>query len=106
MQDSASISGNMASIFGGGGVQVSTNGTFTKKGGTIYGDTDTTHTTGSTENTAANGYGHAVYLYDGDKKRNSTADTAVNLYAKYTDGAWTYNDTSADGVGDTTANWE
>jgi hypothetical protein len=110
MQDNASVSNNRASGGGGlpigsygGGVYIS-DGTFTKKGGTIYGDTDTTHTAGSTENTSTNGNGHAVY--GGGKKRNSTADTAVNLYAKYTSGAWTYNDDSAGGVGDTSANWE
>jgi hypothetical protein len=35
-------------------------GTIAKKGGTIYGDTDTTHTQGSTENIARIGSGHAV----------------------------------------------
>ncbi|GHV94747.1 hypothetical protein AGMMS50293_10670 [Spirochaetia bacterium] len=78
-------------------------GTFTKKGGTIYGDTDTTHTADSTENTATSGNGHAVCLSDG-KKRNSDADIGVNLYAS--SGGWTYDDTSPDGVGDTLGNWE
>jgi predicted outer membrane repeat protein len=112
MEGSASVSGNTASS-DGGGVYVSnfafvgSLGTaFIKKGGTIYGDTDTTHTAGSDENTASSGNGHAVYLHNDSKKRNSTAGTTVNLYAKYIDGAWTYNDTSSGGVGDTTANWE
>jgi hypothetical protein len=79
-------------------------GTFTKKGGTIYGDTDTVHTENSAENTATSGKGHAVY--GGDKMRNSTAAATVNLYAANTGGGWTYNDTSAGGVGNTTANWK
>ncbi|MDR2021538.1 MAG: hypothetical protein LBQ14_12315 [Treponema sp.] len=102
MQDNALVSGNTARY--GGGVYVM-NGTFLKKGGAIYGDTDTTYTEGSTENTATSGNGHAVYLHLG-KKRNSTAGTTVNLYAQYSDGAWTYEESSAGGVGDTTANWE
>jgi hypothetical protein len=99
------IRGNMAGEWGGGGVQVNGNGnaTFTKKGGTIYGDTDTTHTPGSTENTATDGNGHAVAT---GKKRNATAGAGVKLYAQNTDGTWTYNDTSSGGAGDTTANWE
>jgi hypothetical protein len=81
--------------------------TFTKKGGTIYGDTDTTHTPGSTENTAANGNGHAVLLDGGDKRRNADAGEGVTLYARSGDGsAWTYTDPASGGVGDTTANWE
>jgi hypothetical protein len=105
MQGNASVSGSTAGV--GGGVYVSSGfegTTFIKKGGTIYGDTDTTHTADSTENTATGGSGHAVL--GGSKKRNSTAGPTVNLYAKYIDDAWTYNDTSAGGVGDTTANWE
>jgi hypothetical protein len=51
----------------GGGVVVLNNGTFTKSGGTIYGDDDGTHTVGNTENTAVDvpvtsGYGHEVYV--------------------------------------------
>jgi hypothetical protein len=42
-------------------VYVDGTGSFTKTGGVIYGDTDKTHTAGSNENTAASGYGHAVY---------------------------------------------
>jgi hypothetical protein len=107
IQDNASVSDNTAA--GGGGVYIDSyvNGTFIKKGGTIYGDTDTTHAAGSNENTATSGDGHAVYLYNSSKKRNSTAGTAINLFARYiSGGAWTYNDTSTGGVGDTTANWE
>jgi hypothetical protein len=110
MEVDSTVSGNRAyySSSTGGGVKVAA-GTFTKRGGIIYGDTNTTHTADSTENTALNGDGHAVYLYNG-KKRNSTAGTAVKLYAKRSDSggttSWTYNDTSAGGVGNTTANWE
>jgi fibronectin type 3 domain-containing protein len=102
MQDNASVSGNTA--YYGGGVYVGY-GTFTKKGGTIYGDTNTTHTADSTENTATSGNGHAVYL-GSNKKRNSTAGTTRNLYAQYTGSAWTYNDTSVGGAGNTSTAWE
>jgi hypothetical protein len=106
MQGNASVSNNTASFSFGGGVRFMGEGTFTKKGGTIYGDTDTTHTAGSNENTAASGNGHAVYALS--KKRNTDAGSSVMLYAASTDGggSWTYNDTSPGGVGDTTANWE
>jgi hypothetical protein len=106
MQDTSQVSGNTtgSSGGGGGGVYVSS-GTFTKKGGTIYGDTNTTHTAGSTENTTARGNGHAVYLDNSGKKRNSTAGIGVDLYAKYAS-SWTYTDTSPGGVGDTSDNWE
>jgi uncharacterized protein YjdB len=97
------ISGNTASS--GGGVYVSYQGIFTKSGGIIYGDIDTTHTAGSSENTATNGNGHAIGFLFGGKARNSTADTDVNLYAKYS-GGWLYVDSAMGGVGDTTANWE
>jgi hypothetical protein len=87
------ISGNTATYSSysyGGGVYVAS-GTFTKQsGGIIYGDTNTTHTAGSTENTATNGNGHAVYVYSGSKKRNSTTGESVTLdSAKYgTAGGW------------------
>jgi hypothetical protein len=71
------ISGNTAST-SGGGVNVYS-GTFTKTGSSvIYGDTDSIHTTGSTENTVTNGNGHAVYV-NSSKKRNSTAGSGVML---------------------------
>jgi hypothetical protein len=83
------ISGNTASSsYGysyGGGVfnsyGVYSYGVFTKTSGVIYGDTDTTHTAGSKENTATSGNGHAVFSEVDDviKKRNSTAGTDVNL---------------------------
>jgi hypothetical protein len=109
MEDDALISNNTtlpynSSSSNGGGVYVHS-GTFIKKGGTIYGDTDTTHTAGRTENTATRGNGHAIYLY-GDTKRNSTVDPTVNLYAQSGGGIFTFNDTSPGGVRDTTANWE
>jgi uncharacterized repeat protein (TIGR02543 family) len=64
------ISGNTASSSGGGvyvgdGMESAyVDSYFRKTGGLIYGDTDTAHTPGSTENTAAGGntYGHAVYF--------------------------------------------
>ncbi|MDR3283896.1 MAG: hypothetical protein LBS97_01815 [Treponema sp.] len=86
MSGSATISGNRAFTYGGG-VYVHS-GSFTKTGGTIYGDTNNTHTADSTENTAFYNDGHAVYVSSSGKKRNSTAGMGVNL------------DSS------TTANWE
>ncbi|MDR2210011.1 MAG: cadherin-like beta sandwich domain-containing protein [Spirochaetaceae bacterium] len=101
----ALIKGNKAAWGGGVFVTAASNSMFTKKGNAlIYGDTDTTHTDGSNENTATSGNGHVVCLMGG-KKRNDEADATVNLYAKDTS-AWSYNDTSVGGVGDTTANWE
>jgi hypothetical protein len=83
------ISGNTASNYGGGvGVE---SGTFTKTGNSIiYGDSDTTHTPGSTENTAVTGKGHAAYVESGAKKRNATADTGVNMNSATagTPGGW------------------
>jgi hypothetical protein len=91
-------------VFSHGGIV-----TFTKKGGTIYGDTDAIAGNGSpTDNTVISGSGHAVglyFLYNSTKGRNSTAGPAVKLYARYSSD-WTFNDTSSGGVGDTTANWE
>jgi hypothetical protein len=79
------ISGNTASgssdySNGGGGVYIdSSTSTFTKSGqSTIYGDTDTTHTKGSTENTAVSGIGHAVYV-SYSERRNTTAGPDVDL---------------------------
>jgi hypothetical protein len=69
------IGGNTAegtSSNGGGGVYASSNATFTKTGGTIYGDlpANTTHTPGSNENTATvatnpGTNGHAVFYQQG-----------------------------------------
>jgi parallel beta-helix repeat protein len=103
----AVIQGNTARFGGGVYVNSESGATFTKKGNTlIYGDTNTTHTAGSNENTATSGnsYGHAVFL-SGGKKRNTTADATVDLYAKYITGSgWSYSDVG--GVGDTEGNWE
>jgi hypothetical protein len=96
--------------YAGGGVYIGT-GTFTKKGGTIYGDADAIAGNGNvTDNTATSGKGHAIYLRNSTTLRNSTAGPAVTLYVKRIGGihggTWTFNDTSAGGVGDTTGNWE
>jgi hypothetical protein len=105
------ISGNTASssyAAYGGGVFVNsyTDTNFLKKGGTIYGDTDTITGNGyETDNTATSGNGHAVYT--GNKQRNVTAGPGVKLYAKYTNSTWTYDGTGVDGINaDTTANWD
>jgi hypothetical protein len=76
--DGGTLSGNQATS--GGGVYVAS-GTFTKSGGIIYGDTDTNHTSGSDENTAASGNGHAVYVYDSPNPltRDNTAGTGIML---------------------------
>jgi hypothetical protein len=98
------IQGNTVSS-SGGGVCVS-DGTFTKTGGTIYGDDNTTHTAGSTENTATYD-GHAVFVYASPtKRRNADAGTTLNLYAKNSGGSWTFIDVTEGGAGDTTANWD
>jgi hypothetical protein len=95
------ITGNTA--FAGGGVYVD-DGTFTKKAGTISGDDV------ETGNTATSGYGHAVCLYESPKRRDTTADQDVTLYARgdYNSGTWTwtFNETSNGGVGDTEEHWE
>ncbi|GHV50078.1 hypothetical protein AGMMS49579_03100 [Spirochaetia bacterium] len=107
IMEGGEISGNSntSESESGGGLYVGgENATFTKTGGIIYGDTDTTHTPGSTENTALNSRGHAVSLAH-RIRRNATAGEEITLYAKNENGVWTYNDSSTGGVGDTTANW-
>jgi predicted small secreted protein len=95
------ISGNTAGR--GGGVYGSSSGTFiAKKGGTIYGS----NASNTLKNTATSGNGYAVLLGGGGKRRNTDAGPEIKLYAKHDGSAWTYNDTSASGVGDTTAEWE
>jgi hypothetical protein len=72
------ISGNKAG--NGGGVFVDPGEQFTKNGGVIYGDTDTSHSDGDIENTATSGKGHAVYMGGSQpKERNSTAGKDDNL---------------------------
>jgi hypothetical protein len=77
IMEGGEISGNIAD-YEGGGVFNYGKSIFSKTGGIIYGDTNTTHTAGSTENTATNGKGHAVYVST-SRYRNSTAGTDVNL---------------------------
>jgi hypothetical protein len=88
------VSGNTATGDGGGVFINNQNGsTFNKTGGTIYGSNG-----GDDKNTASSG--QAVRAM-GDKKRDLTANTDDNLYAKYNGtypgGSWDY--------GSTTANW-
>jgi hypothetical protein len=100
------IQGNVVSngnpYQGGGGVYIST-GTFTKRGGIITGNDASLP---DLPNIASTGNGHAAFA--GGKKRNATAGEGLDLYAAYDNNTytWTYNDTSPDGVGDTTANWD
>jgi uncharacterized repeat protein (TIGR02543 family) len=71
------ISGNTASGYGGG-VYIVSSGTFIKQlGSVIYGS----NAASNFKNTAVSGdsYGHAVYVFSGSKKRNSTAGTGVVL---------------------------
>jgi hypothetical protein len=73
MRDSASVSGNTAR-YSGGGVCVDNGGTFTKAGGTIYGeDADQ-----NLKNTVMSRLGHAVYEFMNKGWRNVTAGTAMN----------------------------
>jgi hypothetical protein len=79
------ISGNTGTGIGGGGVYANGNdATFTKTGRTVYGDDNTTHTPGSTENTAtAATNGHAVFLEKASPAayyyRNETLTGADNI---------------------------
>jgi len=73
MQDSASVSGNTAR-YSGGGVCIDNGGTFTKTGGTIYGeDADQ-----NLKNTVMSRLGNAVYEFKNKGWRNVTAGTAMN----------------------------
>jgi hypothetical protein len=101
----ASATGSSSSY--GGGVYVG-GGTFIKKGGTIYGDTDAVAGNGNeTDNTAISGSGHAVGLPTPAKRRNVTAGSLVKLYAEYTGTTWTYDGTGVEGIyEDTSVNWE
>ncbi|MDR0602230.1 MAG: hypothetical protein LBG42_07595, partial [Treponema sp.] len=83
------ISGNTApsATADGGGVFVNSTGAFTKEdtvtpgnSGVIYGDDNNDPDDGNvTDNTTANGSGHAVYVSSGFKKRNSTVGAGLNL---------------------------
>jgi hypothetical protein len=80
------ISGNTAGEKGGGVYVDDENSSFSKTGGTIYGDTDNTHTPNSDENTATSGNtnGHAVYYRapsggSNQYYRNATLDTGDNI---------------------------
>jgi hypothetical protein len=78
------ISGNTA-VYGGGGVYVN-NGTFTMSGGgTIYGS-DASSTLKNTTD-SGDSDGHAVYVYAGSKKRNTTAGPGVNMDSRISGGA-------------------
>ncbi|MHC6202602.1 fibronectin type III domain-containing protein [Breznakiellaceae bacterium SP9] len=76
---SGEISRNTSSYGEGGGVYLFSGKTttFTKTGGTIYGS----DVIESLKNTASRGNGHAVYYRSSSnsKKRDTTADTGVNL---------------------------
>ncbi|MDR0639605.1 MAG: hypothetical protein LBG27_12020 [Spirochaetaceae bacterium] len=58
----------------GGGVLV--NGTFTKRGNSIIYGNDTEE---SNKNTAVNGRGHAIFVIESEKKRNSTVNANEDL---------------------------
>jgi hypothetical protein len=74
------ISDNFSQNSYGGGVSIYDLGIFTKSGpSVIYGDTDTTHTTGISENTAGGGFGHAVFWGYGGKQRDATLGSGDNL---------------------------
>jgi hypothetical protein len=66
------IKGNKATI--GGGVYIY-RGDFKKTGGTIYGDTDTTHTPDANENTSTDNNGHAIYASNKNGSYEHTWDT-------------------------------
>jgi parallel beta-helix repeat protein len=70
------ISGNSA-FSGGGGVYVGTNGTFSKTGGTIYGSNGEANSNTVTKTVTSGG--HAVYVANPAKYRDTTAGPTVNL---------------------------
>jgi parallel beta-helix repeat protein len=79
IMEGGEISGNTASL--GGGVYVHSGGSFSKTGGTVYGDTNSTHTEGSPENTATfygNTWGHAVY-YRKDSSNHYYRDADLDI---------------------------
>jgi hypothetical protein len=87
------IQGNTATIYGGGVCVSGSGSTFTKTGGTIDGN-----------NNAPTGRAVATL---GGNACNLTVGPAVNLYAAYNSGVWSYADLpSPPGIGDTTGNWQ
>jgi hypothetical protein len=80
---SGEISGNTTTVYNsyGGGVYVASSGTFTKTGGTITGYADDAVNGNAVKNGSVvqNNRGHAVYVYSGSKRRESTAGPGVNL---------------------------
>jgi hypothetical protein len=96
MKENAVIQDNTASSAGGGVyVDNQSGSTFIKTGGTIAGSG------AALPNTAP--YSPAVHL-DSGKRRNITAGTGINLYAKYASSIWSY--VNPDGNEDTEPNWE
>ncbi|MDR1178426.1 MAG: hypothetical protein LBK64_06330, partial [Spirochaetaceae bacterium] len=94
------ISGNTVTGLGlGGGVAAAGDASFTKNGGIIYGDTDATHTPGSTENTAtsaASGSGHAVCVIEVVDKYQDPPIINVVKYRDATAGPGDNMDTTDD----------
>jgi hypothetical protein len=85
----------------GGGVYVGSSATFTKTGGVIYGDTDTAHTAGNTENTAAqgaSGWGHAVFWFTDYGWRNTNGNITPIHGARYRDATLTEGDNLSTGA--------
>ncbi|MDR0476071.1 MAG: hypothetical protein LBH43_20690 [Treponema sp.] len=83
--ESGEILGNTTTAYpssygGGGGVFVA--GNFTKTGGTIYGYTvgdGNSNAVNNSSGVAQSNQGHAVYVYSGAKRRETTAGPGVNL---------------------------
>ena len=73
MKDSALVSGNTATYYGGG-VVVDYDGTFSKTGGTIYGD----DADQNLKNTVISGLGHSMYNAINSGWRNATAGPTMN----------------------------
>jgi len=71
MQNNASVSGNTATVYGGG---VYNDGTFIKSGGTIYGD----DAEQNLKNTVISRLGQVVYNTDNGAWRNASAGPTMN----------------------------
>jgi hypothetical protein len=67
MEGGATVSGNTAGTYGGG-VWVRDGGTFTLKGGTVYGDTDHTGGNGAATDNTAHNSGNSLYVQSGTAK--------------------------------------